>query len=539
VLRNFKAPEKSLCLVWSPDKRTLAIGGRWKSTDELVIQLWDTVSGKVLSSPNTKVEEKSGHLDIDLAWTPDGNAIAYIDKQMIIIWDIRSGKLKQLSRSKATALAWSADGKVLACGGAGGEIRFYDRVSGKVNSYISHSYGPVSSVSFSPDGRFLATAGKLGTVCLWDAHRWQSLYKRQTYKINARGESVLAWSPDSTALVIGNDQQNALVILDAQSGTVFDVIQESQEPTSSLAWSPDGSLLATGTGSKNSIVQLWNAKSGFYEALQRLDTHMGPINTVVWSPDSNSLLFAGKDTMINLWQPKTSKQLRSFGDMREVVYGLAWSPDGKTFASAGNQGIRLWDIQSARARRILKNPPSTSRGVQTFISIAWSPDGTTLASGDIDGNIQIWDPNSSQPLHSFKACCGRVTSLSWSPDGLLLVSGGGDGTARVWDIRNGYQPYAVLLPLWGSIGPGIAFNPEGDYRGPPGIEEHVIYVVQTDSGQELLTQKKFANQYGWVNEPWQVGLYKPGAERVERNQRGLLMGRVGRQLLMISRMLLA
>ena len=516
VLRNFKAPEKNLCLVWSPDKRTLAIGGRLKSTAELVIQLWDTVSGKVLSSSNTKVEEKSGHLDIDLAWTPDGNAIAYIDQQMIIIWDIRSGKLKQFPCSKATALALSADGKVLACGGAVGEIRFYDRVSGKVNSYISHSYGPVNSVSFSPDGRFLATAGKLGTVCLWDTHRWQSLYKRQTYKINARGQSVLAWSPDSTALAIGNDQQNALVILDAQSGTVFDVIQESQEPTSSLAWSPDGSLLATGTGSKNSIVQLWNAKSGFYEALQRLDTHMGPINTVAWSPDSNSLLFAGKDTMINLWQPKTSKQLRRFGDMRDVVYGLAWSPDGKTFASAGNQGIRLWDIQSARARRILKNPSSTSRGVQIFSSIAWSPDGTTLASGDFDGNIQIWDPNSSQPLHSFKACCGRVTSLSWSPDGLLLVSGGDDGTARVWDIRNGYQPYAVLLPLWGSIGPGIAFNPEGDYRGPPGIEEHLIYVVQTDSGQELLTPRKYANRYGWVNEAWQVGLHTPGSEIMGR-----------------------
>jgi hypothetical protein len=72
------------------------------------------------------------------------------------------------------------------------------------------------------------------------------------------------------------------------------------------------------------------------------------------------------------------------------------------------------------------------------------------------------------------------------------------------------------LPLWGSVGPGIAINANGDYRGPAGIEDHLVYAARTADAQLTLSPADFQSQYGWVNEPWQVGLYKPGAESVER-----------------------
>jgi hypothetical protein len=74
----------------------------------------------------------------------------------------------------------------------------------------------------------------------------------------------------------------------------------------------------------------------------------------------------------------------------------------------------------------------------------------------------------------------------------------------------------VLLPLWGSAGPGIAVSSAGDYRGPAGVADHLVYVVETKDGQMTLSPADFKSQYGWVNESWQVGLYKPGAEKLER-----------------------
>jgi len=305
------------------------------------------------------------------------------------------------------------------------------------------------------------------------------------------------------------------VILDPQAGTVLDVVQESRQPTASIAWSPDSNLLAT--GHVDGTVQLWDTISRPYKSLSRLNAHKDRVSALVWAPDGDSLLSAG-GTTIKQWQPKTGEQLHSFKGSRDTVFCLAWSPDGQTFASCSKvPAIRLWNVQFASARRILKENSSTSGGEGTYSnSIAWSPDGATLASRESNGDIQIWNPISGTLLHNFKACGGPLNTLAWSPDGRILLCGGADGTVRGWDAKNDFCELVVLLPLWGSVGPGIAMSPEGEYRGPPGIANHLVYVVETMDAQMTLSPADFQSQYGWINEPWQVGLYKPGAEKVER-----------------------
>jgi len=508
-------------LAWAPHQPVLAIGHTTSQVvDSVTVRLWDTVSGKIVSSLKIPVEK--GYVAIrNLAWTPNAQTIACTINGTIRIWEVKSGRVRRFSPGQASSLTWSADGKVLVFGNYDGEIRFWDSESGQlVQSQMSSSAGPVYSVSFSPGGRFLATAGRLGTICLWDARRWAPLSRLQAYGVDSPsfGGSVLAWSPGSDALAIGNDSRNDIVILHPQSGMILDVVHENEQPVRSIAWSPNGGLLATGHA--DGAVQLWNTESGACEALVRLDAHTtekGYI-TISWSPDGNSLLSAGDNGTIKLWQPRTGEHLRSFKGHNMRVSSMAWSPDGETLASGSNDGtIRLWNVQSGRTRRVLKDTPATSGDRQSmFIAIAWSPNGTHLASTDSNADIQIWSPDSGKLLRSFAACRGIPTSLAWSCDGKYLVCGGLAGTASVWDVKNNYQPYVILLPLRGSFGPGMAINPEGDYRGPPGIEEHLVYVVQTDSGQELLTPKKYANRYGWINEPWQVGLHTPGLEEVQR-----------------------
>ncbi|KPK42397.1 MAG: hypothetical protein AMJ65_07675 [Phycisphaerae bacterium SG8_4] len=520
VLRtSAKFPNEIHSLAWSPDERTLAIAGRGTSTGEFEAAiLWDTVSGKVLSSLRMQAE-RPVHITDNLAWTPDGNALACTVNGTLRIWDIRSERLRQFSPGMVSALTWSPDGMTLAFGNHSGEIFFWDTLSDQpVRSHSSYSCGSVNSVSFSPNGKLLATAGKLGTICLWDAHRWQPLFKLQAYGIIADssvGNSMLAWSPSCNSLVIGNDQQDALVIIDPQAGTILDVIQEDHRQTASIAWSPDGNILAT--GHVDGTIQLWDTISRPYKLLSRFNAHKDRVNALVWAPDGDSLLSAG-GTTIGQWQPETGNQIRSFEGSRDTVLCVAWSPDGKTFASCSKApAIRLWNVQFGSTRRLLKESSSASGDLATYSnSIAWSPDGMNLASRGSNGDVLIWNPTSGKLLRSFEACSGPANALAWSPDGQLLVCGGWDGTAPVWDARNNFQHHAVLQPLWGSFGTGMAINPQGDYRGPSGIEEHLTYVIQTDGGQELLTPKEYANRYGWVNEPWQVGLHTPGSEIMGR-----------------------
>jgi WD40 repeat protein len=374
--------------------------------------------------------------------------------------------------------------------------------------------GNVNKVAYSPDGRFLATATeKNGTVFLWDAHTWQPLYKCQICWISSLGNIVMSWSPDSSSLAIGGMCQNFIAILDVQTGTILDNIFLDQPQSSSIAWSPDGNRLATGHPS--GTLQIWEVGSRPYKSLWSIDAHSNEVRTLAWTSDSHRLISAGDDGMIKQWNPETGRLLRSFDDHMEPVMCLEVSPDGtKLISGSKDDTFRLWNVQLDKSGRILIDVPSDDNRI--YCAVAWSPDGTTLASGSGRGDIYIWNSDTGELMRSLISCCGRAGSVTFSPDGRFLVYGGANGSVQVFDAENDYQPYVVLLPLLDFGLPGFSVNLQGDYRGPPGIEEYLEYVIQTENGEEVLMPKLFANKYGWVNEPWQVGLYRPGLEKMDR-----------------------
>jgi WD40 repeat protein len=298
-----------------------------------------------------------------------------------------------------------------------------------------------------------------------------------------------------------------------------------------MAWSPDGKLFAAGIA--NGDVLLWQLGSG--KLLRNLQAHTGIVLTVAWSPDSKSLASGSNDQTVRLWQVETGK-LEHTLQAKVAVGVVAWSPDGKSLASTGLDGVLLWEAESGKRLHTLRTPG-------TIQALAWSPDGHVLASGETTGTVRLWNPASGQPVDTLKGHQYGVLALVWLPDGKTLASLGDDRTIRLWDARSGeplrtfpglgqgiFSPDGRMLATWGPwMVPNLQLwdtktgrprgtlvplrdeqylvvSPEGHYRGTRRIERELVYVVQTDHGQDTLTPEEFAQKYGWKNDPDRVRL---------------------------------
>jgi WD40 repeat protein len=303
-----------------------------------------------------------------------------------------------------------------------------EKPASRGNSLLGTHPGKVTAVAYSPNGRWLASAGYYSPVVIWD------MTLRQIDTILEKSPATtlsLAFSPDGANLAAA-DIDGTVRIWNTGSWSLAKIVQAHSLGVRSLAFSPDGNLLATVGGDQT--VRLWQTATWHPRSVLQL--HDDTVRYVAFSPDGHKVAVACRGGTVRIWDVEAEgsnfaiePDLADTGKAGNTTC-LAFSPDGRTLVFPRvSEALALWDPATGRRLASLTEPRSL------VLSLSFSPDGRTLAAGTVAGVIELWDIAIGQRQPDLRGHSAPVWALAFSPDGQSLVSGGLDGALRLWDMR--------------------------------------------------------------------------------------------------------
>ena len=419
--------------------------GSWLATHNLdrVVKVSNVTSG--VCETTIRLERKLSRL----VFSPDGQHLAgtCLREGLVYLWNPQTGEeIAQFRESRArypnvrhTPVTFSPDGLLLAYAYPDETHQASDRISlwhvntGECITHLRGHTSHVCALSFSLDGRSLASGDMKGTLREWDT---------------TTGQQVR----------VSSEYAGKLMVI----------------PKYTLS----GRLRAAGV--YKSTLAVWDVDSG-----EKLDTfeHRGTIEAIRFSNGTDLAVASSID--FKVWRLDTTCSVSSIVGHTHIPFSLKFSPDGQRLVSVGEGVITDWDIASKQPRYIRgakanlcdaiftadgnlhglykKGNTVTVRDIETQHAIAtinpphevvrggyltvrggyFSVTGNLWACPMKDRNIYVWNATGKETV--LTGHTDSIKCIAFAPNEKKVATVANDATARVWDVASGEE--IVSLPL--------------------------------------------------------------------------------------------
>jgi len=453
-------------VAFSPNGKRLASTG-----EDGAVRLWDSSTGELLAI----LQGHQGEVT-SVSFSPDGGTLVSSgDDQTVRLWSTQTTEQIAVLRGHTAAVnhaLFLPDGELVASAGRDAVIRMWNAVTQEQVAELKGETGVIEHLSISPNGQTLAAAASLNSQALVNVWDLPARKFKTQFKLDRRSGVLLTtcFSPDGRWLATAGTDQT-IRIWDMQVEEELTVLRGHSSWIQDLAFLPDGKTLIS--AGRDATVRFWDVPSGQEKGM--IKEHRGRLWSVAVSMDGERVATSSADRTIRLWnlphilkrgrfplEPSTQSALISSTGRHISAYQghqherkttiwdtvmqanvaslnltgagaegcLAIAPDGTTLAAGGMNGaFHIWNVHSGTFLHDLNSPE-----IEKAVTAEYSPDGSLLATSNSMTGLRVWDVASGSLVTSLRGHSGMVTKVAFSSDGRLLASADEDSAVKIWDV---------------------------------------------------------------------------------------------------------
>jgi WD40 repeat protein/serine/threonine protein kinase len=403
-----------------------------------------------------------------------------------------------------------------AIGQRSGRVRIFNLGDGKERLNIEVTKDWVGALTFSPDGKTLACADRLGdfSISLWDV---------ATGKLIGRMKGHSAWvtrllfSPDGKKLFSASTDQT-IRVWDVAQQQCLDTLRGHRLEVWRLALLPDGKTLVS--GAKDGTVCFWDT-SVTHPRQARINIPVDGVNGWSFSPDGQSVLTFDHQGRVMQWAGADFQKGTTLLELRTNIFSGQLSAKGDFLAASWTDGVvQVWNLQQRELVHEWTNSDGLFVADAVFAGgkklILWNRKDNSLREFDVatGRKMQSWDSaftyeagifSSDERLYFALGYLGdfvfknladgserrakldamEISSAGFSPNAKQFAAGSYLGYARVWDTST-LKPVATLGGLLNSA-KSVNYTPDSKRLVVASNENEAVKLYDTESWQDVLT----------------------------------------------------